>query len=474
MTTEPHNTGNLRQLFDLQCQRAQELRSSTVSQRRDRIRALAAAVHRNAPALREALRQDLAKPEPESDLTELFPVLQEARYTSRHLGRWMRHRRVLPTLAMVGTSAQIRHEPLGPSLILSPWNYPVNLSLIPVISALAAGCPAVLKPSEHAPSTARALKELLCTEFDAQDIAVIEGDIATAQALLSLPFAHFFYTGSSRVAGAIMRAAAEHHAAVTLELGGKSPTIVDRSANLDRAARVVVWAAFANAGQTCITPDYVYVHHEIAERFRDKILARTAQMWGERPEDRRANPDYGRIISEQHTQRLAALLLDARKQGAEILFGGESDPATRYVSPTVVWNPPNKSLLMQEEIFGPILPILPYEHLDQAIASINERPKPLALYVYAGDRHVIREIISRTSSGGVVVNHSMLHFLHQRLPFGGVNESGLGSYHGVYGFRAFSHERAILTDHWSPSRLMMPPYTMLPRRVIKLLLQRLG
>lgn len=461
-------------LFAAQQQRALTLRSSSAAERRERIRALAAAVRRRAPELREALRADLGKPGPEADLTELFPVLQEARYASRHLARWMRPRRVLPTAAMLGTSARLRHEPLGTSLIVSPWNYPINLSLVPAISAFAAGCPAMLKPSELAPATSRALHELVKAEFAPEDLAVVEGGAETAQRLLRLPFAHFFYTGSGRVAGEIMRAAAAHASAVTLELGGKSPTIVDASADLNRAARVITWAAFANAGQTCITPDYVYVQRDVAAALRDKVLAEVRRVWGADSEERRRNPDYCRIVSERHATRLAELIADARAQGAQILFGGASDPAARYVEPTIVWNPPPESRLMQEEVFGPILPLLPYDSLADVIAAINERPKPLALYLYTRDRAVRREVIERTSSGGVVVNHSMLHFLHERLPFGGVNESGLGSYHGYYGFRAFSHRRAVLVDHWSPSRFMMPPYAGMPHRVISLLLRLLG
>lgn len=465
---------SLERLFSAQRARAEQLRTSDAAQRRARIRALARAVRRRAPELRAALHEDLAKPAPESDLTELFPVLQEARYTARHLARWMRIRRPLPTAAMLGTSARIRHEPLGTSLVISPWNYPVNLSLVPIVSAIGAGCPVILKPSEYTPATSRALRELIASEFAPEDLAVVEGGAETAQALLNLPFSHFFYTGGGRVATEIMQAAARHLAAVTLELGGKSPTVVERSADLDRAARVIVWAAFANAGQTCITPDYVYVHREAAAEFRDKLVAEIDRVWGADAESRRRNPDYCRIVSPRHAQRLAEIIADARAHGAEILTGGESDPAARYVAPTVIWHPPQESRLLQEEIFGPVLPLLPYSDLEEVIAAINARPKPLALYVYARDRRAVREIIARTSSGAVVVNHSMLHFLHERLPFGGVNESGLGSYHGVYGFRAFSHQRTVLVDHFSPSRLMMPPYTALPRRAISLLLKWLG
>jgi len=468
------DAAQLEALFTSQRRRAQALRTSTSGERRERIRRLAAAVRRRAPMLREALHADLAKPAPESDLTELFPVLQEARYCARRVKRWMRPRRVLPTAAMLGTTARVRSEPLGASLVLSPWNYPVNLSLVPVLDAFAAGCPAVLKPSEYTPATSAALRELATETFPAEDFAVVEGGVETAKALLALPFAHFFYTGSGRVGREVMRAAAAHLSAVTLELGGKSPTIVDRSADLDRAARALVWAAFANAGQTCITPDHIYVHRDVADAFRSKVLAEAERVWGADAPARRSNPDYCRIVSERHAERLTALLADVRERGATVLCGGASDAAARYVEPTIVWDPPPDSRLMQEEVFGPILPLLPYDDLDAVIGAINERPRPLALYIYARDRAVTRDVIERTSSGGVVVNHSMVHFLHERLPFGGVGESGLGSYHGAYGFRAFSHERAVLVDRWSPSRFMMPPYTALPRRAISLLMRFLG
>lgn len=466
--------GPLADLFAAQRRRALELRTSTAAERRERIRCLADGVRRAASRLRDALHADLAKPTPESDLTELFPVLQEARYAARHLARWMRTRRVAPTLALLGTRARIRYEPLGTSLIISPWNYPVNLSLVPAISALAAGCPAIVKPSEYTPACSRALHELVVANFAPEDLVVIEGGPEIARSLLRMPFEHIFFTGSAQTARAVMRAAAEHLAAFTLELGGKSPAIVDRSADLERAARIIVWAAFANAGQTCITPDHVYVHREIAAAFRDRLLAEVRRMWGANAEARRRNPDYCRIISDRHTARLGALIADARQRGAEILLGGGYEPEARYVEPTVIWNPPPDSQMLQEEIFGPILPLLPYDSLENVVAALNARPKPLALYLYARDRRVRREVIVGTSSGGVVINHAMLHFLHERLPFGGVNESGLGSYHGFYGFRAFSHERTVLTDHFSPSRLMLPPYTALPRTIISGLVRFLG
>ncbi len=474
MDTSRSTISQATQLLEKQQQRSIELRASPARERLERIARLASAVRSEADALRAALHDDLGKPAPESDLTELFPVLQEARYLARHLRRWMRNRHVMPTAATLGTRARVRYEPRGTSLIISPWNYPVNLTLIPVLDAFAAGCPVIVKPSEFTPATSACLRRLINSNFPPEDAMSIEGGVETAKGLLDLPFEHFFYTGGGRVAGEIMRAAARNLASVTLELGGKSPTVIDQSADLSRAARILTWAKFANAGQTCIAPDYVYVHAAIAVDFQKALLEEIARVWGSEPAIRRNNTDYCRIVSTRHTQRLTELLADARSRGARLLFGGEADPAKRYIEPTVVWNPPAGSQLMQEEIFGPILPLLPFQDDEEVIAAINSRPKPLALYIYARDRKFIRRIIGSTSSGGVVINHSMLHVLHERLPFGGVGASGLGSYHGFYGFRAFSHERAILEDKFSPSRILFPPYTSLPRRAIALLLKVLG
>lgn len=474
MDTPYSTAAHVARLFEKQQQRSIELRTSTAKERSERISRLASVVRAEADMLRAALYDDLGKPAPESDLTELFPVLQEARYLTRHLRRWMRNRHVMPTPVTLGTRAHLRYEPRGTSLIISPWNYPVNLTLIPVLAAFAAGCPVIVKPSEFTPATSACLRRLINSNFSPEDALSVEGGAETAKGLLDLPFEHIFYTGGGRVAGEIMHAAARNLASVTLELGGKSPTVIDQSADLKRAARILTWAKFANAGQTCIAPDYVYVHAGIAENFQKILLEEITRMWGSEPATRRNNTDYCRIVSVRHAERLAELIADARSQGARILCGGEADPAKRYIEPTVVWNPPVDSRLMQEEIFGPILPLLPFQDIEEVTAAINFRPKPLALYIYARDRKFIRRIITSTSSGGVVINHSMLHFLHERLPFGGVGASGLGSYHGFYGFRAFSHERAILEDKWSPSRILLPPYTSLPRRAITLLLKMLG
>lgn len=454
-----------------QRQRAARQRQAATSARERiaKIRRLAKWVEAHVDEIRQAGWDDFRKPATEVDLTEIYPVLGEARHTARHLKKWMRPRSVRPTLAMASTSSQVRWEPKGVALVISPWNYPFNLTAGPLVSALAAGNTAILKPSEMTPHMSGLMRGMVEELFDEDEVALFEGEADVAQALLDQPFDHVFFTGSPQVGKLVMKAAAEHLATVTLELGGKSPVIIDGTAHLGDAADKVAWGKFINQGQTCIAPDYVLVERGRYEEFVEVLGDRIAGYYGRTAEERKASPDLARVVNERHFERLRRMLEGGVADGARVAFGGASDAEERWIEPTLLTEVPAESALMREEIFGPLLPILPYDDLDQALAEVAKREKPLALYLFSNDRRTVDRVLGETSAGGTCINEVALHFLHLELPFGGINHSGHGSSHGHYGFRAFSHERAVLRHHrWSALKLMSPPYTDFVKRLVDL------
>ena len=434
-----------------------------LDERLDALARLRQGIERREPDIVRALYQDFGKPEPEVILTETLPVLQEIRHATRHLKDWMRERRVSPTLATLGTSGRIRPEPRGACLIIAPWNYPFNLALSPLVSALAAGNSAVLKPSEMTPATSQVIADLIAETFPPDLVAVVQGGKEVSQQLLDQPFDHIFFTGSPEVGKIVMAAAARHLSSVTLELGGKSPTIVGPGADLDKAARWIAFGKFVNAGQTCIAPDHVFVHRGIEERFSEALRATIRHAYGDDP---RKGGDFARIVNIHHAERLRGLLEDATGKGARITFGGETEGT--YLSPTLIEAITPQMTIDHEEIFGPILPIMAYDGLDEVIDRVNGRPKPLALYIFEKDAAFAEEIIARTSSGGVGVNLTAMHYTHPGLPFGGINNSGMGAAHGRFGFETFSHEKPILSDRWSAVPMLFPPYVPRVRRLIRL------
>lgn len=453
-------------VFAAQQERALELRSSTTDERIAQIRKLVAAVRRHEDDVIAACHADFRKPEAEVLLAELLPFHAEAKHAIRDLRRWMKPQRVSTPLSLAGTRAEIRCEPKGVCLLISPWNYPFNLAFGPLVTALAAGNTAILKPSEMTPHVSALLKRMVEETFEARDVAVFEGDHQVAQVLLEQPFNHIFFTGSPAVGRIVMAAAAKHLASVTLELGGKSPVIVDRSADLDKAARDIMWGKLANSGQTCIAPDHLYVHEAVRDDFVAAAEQAVRRSYGGSAEARAASPDYCRIVNQRHFERLQGLYQDARDRGAATLFGGQMDAGARFFSPTLVCDVPDGARMLEEEIFGPILPVIPYRDIDAVIAAINQRPKPLALYVFARDGALVERVLTATSAGGSCVNHNLLHYMHANLPFGGVNNSGIGKSHGVFGFREFSNQRAVLVDRFSSVHWLYPPYTPRVKKLI--------
>jgi aldehyde dehydrogenase (NAD+) len=402
--------------------------------------------------LLDALAADLGKPRLEAWATDIGFVINEIDHARKNLRRWTRASRVRTPLATKPARARVVQEPLGVVLIIAPWNYPVQLSLSPLIGAIAAGNTAVLKPSEAAPHTSEALARLLPDYLDTDAIAVVEGAVDETSALLAQRWDHIFYTGNGRVGRVVMEAAVPHLTPITLELGGKSPAIIDASANLEVAARRIAWGKFLNAGQTCIAPDYVLVADGLADRFVELLRRAVFDFYGQDP---KASPDYARIVNDAHFGRLVQLL-----DSGTAVVGGEHDAATRFLAPTVLRDVKPDSPVMQDEIFGPLLPVLPVPDTDAAIAFVNGRDKPLALYVFADDKAAQQRVLDETSSGGACVNATLFHVAVAELPFGGVGESGVGAYHGKASFDVFSHAKSVLKRSTRPDPdLAYPPYT---------------
>lgn len=461
-------------LFALQAPMALALRQSTLAERRHKLERLRDALMARRTQFLAAFAQDLRKPEVEVDLTELVPVLDEIRHALGHLRRWMRPHKVAPTLLMQGTRGQVVYQPRGRCLIIGPWNYPLNTLVGPLVSAVAAGNTVILKPSEFTPHVNAEVAQLVAEVFDPAEVAMVHGAVATSQHLLSLPFDHIFFTGSPLVGKVVMAAAAQHLTSVTLELGGKSPVIVDETADLEHAARHIMWGKVVNGGQTCVAPDHVYVHRSVHDRFVALCRGMLAQRFGTDANAVAASPDLARMIHSRHAQRIGALIDDAMAQGAHMEAGGQHDAATRYVAPTLLTQVPDTALIGQEEIFGPVLPIRAYDTLDEVIDRINAAPKPLALYLWTRNNRTVDTVRTRTSSGSLGVNLCLQQYTHGNLPFGGVNNSGIGNGHGFYGFKAFSHERAELrSSTWSALTLLFPPYNNRSKRLSLTLLKLL-
>ncbi len=407
-----------------------------VAERRRLLRALYSAVKKHEPALHAALYADLRKSAHEAFTTETGLVRDEISHALHHLDTWAAPQPVSAPLALQPAWGRVRREPLGAVLIIAPWNYPVQLALTPLAAALAAGNVALLKPSELAPHTSAALRALIADTFAPHEVAVVEGGVEAATELLRHPWGHIFFTGSTQVGQVVYRAAAETMSPVTLELGGKSPAIVAADAPLALTARRLVWGKFTNAGQTCVAPDYLLVDERIAAPLVAALSAEITAQFGADPQQ---SADYGRIISERHFNRLLGYL-----DGGHIAHGGQNAADTRYLAPTLLTEPQLDHAVMRDEIFGPVLPILPYRSLDVALAFTNARPKPLASYVFTSSGRTAQSVVEGLDAGGTVINDTLIHLGNSELPFGGVGLSGIGQYHGRFGFDTFSRPRAVL------------------------------
>ena len=437
---------------------SQELRSSihknghiSVELRRKRLEALKKAIQSREDVINKALKTDLGKSSFESYATEVGFILEELTYILKNLNDWTKTRKVKTPLTLFPGTSSILPEPYGVILIISPWNYPFQLCLSPFIGALSAGNRVVIKPSEYAPETSKVIKELIEEVFEDEEVRVVEGALEETQILLKQKFDYIFFTGSTMVGRVIMKAASEHLTPVTLELGGKSPCLIEKSANIDIAAKRCAWGKFLNAGQTCVAPDYVLVPRNLQNEFIEKMKLHLETFYGTKPEN---SEDYPRIINEKHFDRLSDLIVSDK-----VAIGGNSIRDEKFMAPTIMRDVSWDDKIMEDEIFGPILPIIPYDNIDQAIENVLSKPKPLAFYVFSEDSKKKEEIITKIPFGGGCINDTVIHLANPNLPFGGVGTSGIGSYHGKKSFDTFTHYKSVFEQGTRVDiPLRYPPY----------------
>ena len=426
-------------------------RTRPLAWRLEQLHAIERMVDEREPEIAEALAHDLCRSAVEAWLGDVASTKGEAAYARKHLKKWVKPRRQGLPLAQMPGRAWVQYDPLGVILVIGPWNYPFSLCLAPVVAAVAAGNAVVIKPSELAPATSALIARLVPEYLDSEAIRVVEGDASTTQNLLAQGFDHAVFTGGTEIGRKIMAAAAPTLTPVTLELGGKRPVVVTADADLDVTARRIAWVKVLNSGQTCIAPDYVLADRRVAAELTDKIIANIAKF-----RSTEADPSL-RIVNERQFDRLVSLI---SATSGKVVAGGGSDRSQLRIEPTVIVDPALDDPVMAEEIFGPILPIIAVDSPEAAVEFVNSRPKPLALYVFTSSQQLGRDLIDRMPSGGAVINHVAMHYLAPQLPFGGVGASGMGAYHGKWGFEALSHRRAVLAKRAKPDPgLVYPPYT---------------
>ena len=439
--SSPGVPADIQRVFALQQAHQWETKASSADQRKAKLGKLKETVAAHAEEILAAVKQDTRKPENEIRVTEVLNVLANLDRNIANLEDWMKPVEVQTSLNK-NDRARIVPEARGVCLILGPWNFPLGLVMGPLAAAIAAGNCCIVKLTDLCPATARVAAKIIKACFEEKEVALFEGDVAVATALLELPFNHIFFTGSTRVGKLVMAAAAKHLASITLELGGKSPVIVDADADVRKVAADLAAAKQFNGGQACICPDYVFVTEQQKGTLIEEFQARVKQnLYGDDGNLKKGN--IAQIVNDQNFARIRKLFDDAIAKGARVAVGGTLDATDRTIHPTLLTDVTSDMAIMQEEIFGPIVPVVTYRTLDEAIGFIASRPKPLALYIYSNTPANVDRILTRTSSGGVTINGFFSHYLENHLPFGGVNQSGMGSYHGVFGFKAFSHERAI-------------------------------
>lgn len=460
-------------MFEKHAARAQRLRTEPWQNRKKLLKSFAEFVMQNRPRIHEALKADLGKSETETDISEVFPVITEVKDAVRNLADWVAPEPIDAPITYLGTTSEIQYEPKGACLIIGPWNYPFNLTVGPLVSCLAAGNTAILKPSELTPNTSRLISKLVNEFFDEDLVTVVEGDAQVATQLLKLPFHHIFFTGSTSVGKIVMRAAAENLSSVTLELGGKSPTVIDASANLSDAAKRIAFGKFLNVGQTCVAPDYVLIDKSVAQEFIDLLKENVTRLFGSGNGITPQSPDYARIVNNRNFDRIDSLVQDAIQLGAKVELNGTSDAASRFFHPVILSGVSTDSKIMEEEIFGPVLPIISYNREEEILPIILARPKPLGFYIFSTRKVFQQKLTESVSAGAVCINDCVLQFTHPKLPFGGINASGFGKAHGRYGFLAFSNEKPVLKQKRgiTMSSFLYPPFNNRVKRTINLMLR---
>ena len=447
-----------------------KLKLTTSVERINKLKKLKENILLNRADIKEALKKDFRKNESEVDLTEIFPVIQEINHTIKNLKKWMKDKYVKTPVTLLGSKSYIKYEAKGLVLIISPWNFPINLTFVSLVNAISAGNTVMIKPSEITDYTSKIIKKIVEKTFNQNEVYTILGGSDIAEKILKLKFNHILFIGSPTIGKIVMKAASNHLASVTLELGGKSPTVIDKEVDLKLAAKRIAWAKFINNGQVCIAPDYILINKKLKDKFLKLLIEYIKKLYSDNPKN---SKNYCRVVNRKHFLRLNSLIEDAKTNKGKIHFGGRKDVDQLFIEPTILTNISSKCKIHIEEIFGPILPIYEYNFLDDAINFINNNNKPLALYIFSKNKKNINRIINETSSGGVCINHSTLHYSNYHLPFGGVNNSGSGRCHGVHGFKEFSNAKSIFKQlvKISPTDLIIPPYTRFKEKIINLMIK---
>lgn len=475
MIPQPYpTTGNeLERHFSSLRQKTHELRRESLAERKRRLKALEGWIHAHRDRIGQAVHADYRKPLLEVDTSEIYPVLTELRHALHNLEQWAAPTKIDAPITYLGTRSEVRYEPKGTCLIMAPWNFPFNLCIGPLVSCLAAGNNAVVKPSEMTPNTSRLIREMVTEIFPPDIVFVAEGGVDVAKELLKLPFDHIFFTGSTAVGRQVMQAAATHLSSVTLELGGKSPTLIDRSANLRDAAKRIAFGKWLNNGQTCIAPDYILVDASVEENFIALLKEEVKNIFGDGKEIDEQSASYSRLATDRQYGRVRALVDDAVARGAKAHPLGPDNANERFMAPVILTGAPPEAKVWEEEIFGPVLPIAPFTDMEQAAALIRNLPKPLALYIFSQRREFQEYFLGGISSGTACINDCVLQFTHPCLPFGGVNDSGIGKSHGHFGFLAFSNEKPVLRQKggYAGPYLLYPPYTKGMKKIVDALLK---
>jgi aldehyde dehydrogenase (NAD+) len=473
LTSSPSAPMAIGELFYRMKTRSETLRAEPISSRKKRLRALESWIFAHRERIRTAVHADYRKPLLEVDTSEIYPVLVELRHALRNLDRWAAPLKIDAPLSYLGSRSEVRFEPKGTCLIIAPWNFPFNLCLGPLVSCLAAGNNAIIKPSEMTPHTSALIRQLVAEVFETDVVTVYEGGVTESQQLLDLPFDHIYFTGSTAVGRVVMQAASKHLSSVTLELGGKSPTVIDKTARLEDAARRIAFGKFLNNGQTCIAPDYILIEESVKDRFLSLLREEISKIFGDGKHITEQSESYSRMATSRQFERVKALVEDAATRGAIAEYLGDMNEKERFLAPVILTQVPSGARIWEEEIFGPVLPLETYTSAEAAVARINRGPKPLALYVFSQNRKFQEYILQNTTSGSACINDCVLQFTHPNLPFGGINHSGIGKSHGHYGFLAFSNEKSVLRQKngLSGPYLLYPPYTKGMKKIVDALLK---
>jgi len=470
---EKSNLQLLDQTFKSQKENSYLLRTEPLKNRLVKLKKLQNWIESNRDTIQHAVHSDFKKPKTEVDISEIFPIISELKHTISHLKSWAKPKKVDAPISYLGTTSYVQYEPKGVCLVISPWNYPFSLCLGPMISAIAAGNTVMIKPSEMTPHTSALIDTMVGELFEEKDVAVFQGGVDVSKALLEKPFDHIFFTGSPAVGKIVMSAASNHLSSITLELGGKSPTIIDKSASISDTAEKVAWGKFLNCGQTCVAPDYLLIEESIKDKFIETLKTFIQKQFDSKLKGFDKSPDYTRIVNSKHYKRISHLIEDALDSGANLEMGGNLNSEDNFIPPTILSNVSPNALMMEEEIFGPVLPVVTYKNIDEAIEIINSKPKPLALYFFGKNKSNRKKVLTQTSSGGACINDCVLQFSHTNLPFGGVNNSGIGKSHGKYGFLSFSNEKGVLKQRIGLTGIksLYPPYTNKVKMMVKAMLK---